>query len=67
MTGQDLNAALPNDPDSERLVAEYRERIVKLEAHGLPEGGALWDVLGDILADIKRHQPPTNPEDSSRA
>jgi hypothetical protein len=53
-----LSPVPSNGVDVERLVAEYREKIVKLEAHGLPEEhGALWDVLGDILADIKRCQP----------
>jgi hypothetical protein len=54
---------LPNGIDVERLIAEYREEIVKLEAHGLPaEHGALWDVLGDILAEIRRCQPESGTE-----
>ena len=57
-----------NGPDAERLVAEYREQIIKLEAHGLPgEAGTLWDALDDILADIKRHQPSPTPDGAPRA
>lgn len=48
---------LPTAIDSERLLAEYRETIIKLEAHGSPEErAALWDVLGAMLADMKRQQ-----------
>ena len=68
MTTQKVDALPPNGSDAERLVSEYRERIIELEAHGLPgEGSALWRVLDDILADIKRHHPPDNPDDASRA
>jgi len=53
---------LPNAIDSERLLAEYRETIIKLEAHGSPEErGALWDVLGNMLADMKRQQALIQP------
>jgi hypothetical protein len=56
---------MTNQPsDAERLLAEYRETIIKLEAHGSPEERAeLWDVLGAMLADMKRQQslnPPTD-------
>jgi hypothetical protein len=65
MTNETSNA-LPNAIDTERLLAEYRETIVKLEAHGSPEErAALWDVLGNMLADMKRQQaliqPPHSP------
>jgi len=40
----------------EHLLAQYRERIIDLEAHGLPGGDALWDVMDGILAEMKRHQ-----------
>jgi hypothetical protein len=47
--------------DAERLLAEYRETIIKLEAHGSPdERGALWDVLGAMLADMKHQQALTS-------
>jgi hypothetical protein len=39
----------------EHLMAVYRERIIDIEAHGLPDGGALWDVMDSILAEMKRH------------
>jgi len=56
MTAQPSDA-LPNAIDNERLLAEYRETIIKLEAHGSPEErGVLWDVLGNMLADMKRQQ-----------
>jgi hypothetical protein len=50
--------------DMERLVAEHRERIIALEAHGMPAEDAdeLWDVLADILAQMKRHQTLGGPE-----
>ena len=67
MTHQASDALPPNGPDTDRLVAEYRETIIKLEAHGLPEErGALWDVLGDMLADLKRQQASSQPPDPSR-
>lgn len=50
-----------NGINVEHLLAEYRERIIDLEAHGLPGGEALWDVMDTILAEMKRHQPPINP------
>jgi hypothetical protein len=64
----------PADPlrldgiDAERLVAEHRERIVKLEADGLPseDVDGLWDALGDILAEMKRHQALISPDAMSR-
>ena len=57
--------ALPNAIDSERLLAEYRETIIKLEAHGSPEEpAALWDVLGAMLADMKRQQSSNQTPDS---
>ena len=47
----------PKGRDPLRLIAEHRERIIALEAHGLPEEGeGLWDVMGDILAEMKRQQ-----------
>ena len=54
--------------DAERLLAEYRETIIKLEAHGSPEErGALWDMLGTMLADMKRQQTSIQtPETPSR-
>jgi hypothetical protein len=56
MTNQ-TDDARTNVIDTERLLAEYRETIIKLEAHGSPEErGALWDVLGAMLADMKRQQ-----------
>jgi hypothetical protein len=44
--------------DPLRLIAEHRERIIALEAHGLPpeQGEGLWDVMSDILAEMKRQQ-----------
>ena len=45
----------------EQLMAAYRERIIDLEAHGLPDGETLWDVMDTILAEMKRHQTPINP------
>lgn len=67
MTAQPSDA-LPNAIDNERLLAEYRETIIKLEAHGSPEErGALWDVLGNMLADMKRQQSSLQvPESPSR-
>ena len=47
-----------SDVNVEHLMAEYRERIIDLEAHGLPNGEALWDVMDTILAEMKRHQAP---------
>ena len=54
--------------DAERLLAEYRETIIKLEAHGSPEErGALWETLGAMLADMKRQQTSIqSPETPSR-
>jgi len=47
-----------NDQDAQRLLVEHRERIIALEAHGLPSEDAdgLWNAMGDILAEMKRHQ-----------
>jgi hypothetical protein len=44
--------------DIERLIAERRERIIELEARGMPAEGAdeLWDVLSGMLEELKRHQ-----------
>jgi hypothetical protein len=68
MAKQNFKAPVANGTDTERLVAEYRDRIIKLEAHGMPgEAGALWDALDEILADIRRHQPITNPDGSPHA
>ena len=65
MTAQPSDA-LPNAIDNERLLAEYRETIIKLEAHGSPEErGALWDVLGNMLADMKRQQSSIEAPESS--
>ena len=59
--------ALPNAIDPERLLAEYRETIIKLEAHGSPEErGALWDALGNMLADLKRQQALIQPPEGER-
>lgn len=53
--------------ETERLVAEHRERIIELEAHGMAadELDKLWDVLADILAEMKRHQALGGPEGQS--
>jgi hypothetical protein len=53
----------PTDHDPERLIAEHRARIVQLEADGLPSEGSdvLWDVLGEILTDMKRQQALIHP------
>jgi hypothetical protein len=51
--------ALPStNRDAQRLLADQRERIIALEAHGLPSKDAdgLWDAMSDILAEMKRHQ-----------
>jgi hypothetical protein len=65
MTNQ-TSDALPNAVDTERLLAEYRETIIKLEAHGSPEErDALWEVLGGILADMKRQQALIQPRGRS--
>jgi len=58
----------PDGHDAERLVAEHRERIITLEADGLPseDVDGLWDVLGDILAEMKRHQALIIPDAMSR-
>jgi len=53
---------LSSDINVEHLLAQYRERIIDLEAHGLPDGDALWDVMDGILAEMKRHQAPINPK-----
>ena len=67
MTAQ-TSDALPNAIDSERLLAEYRETIIKLEAHGSPEErAALWDVLGTMLADMKRQQALIQPPSTLRS
>jgi len=51
--------------DVERLLAQYRETIIELEAHGSPdERGTLWDVLGAMLADMKRQQSLIQPTDT---
>ena len=57
------NALRLDDLDAERLVAQHREMIIRLEADGLPseDGDVLWDVLGDILAEMKRHQAHIGP------
>ena len=62
------SVALPTVIDSERLLAEYRETIIKLEAHGSPEErDALWETLGTMLADMKRQQSLIEaPESLSR-
>ena len=66
MTDQPTNAPLATGLDSERLLAEYRETIIKLEAHGSPEErGALWDVLDTMLADMKRRQSHIQSPDPS--
>jgi hypothetical protein len=67
MNNQPSSARPPTYHDVERLVAEYRERIVNLEAHGLPTDGdgAPWDVLDDMLADIKRQQAVIHRQDPS--
>ena len=53
--------------DVERLIAEHRERIISLEADGLPsdDANALWDALGEILTDMKRQQALINPAEPS--
>lgn len=61
MTDQTTDAPL----NTERLLAEYRETIIKLEAHGSPEErGALWDVLDGMLADMKRQQAQIQPPET---
>ena len=66
MTDQTTNAPLADALNSERLLAEYRETIIKLEAHGSPdERGALWDVLDTMLADMKRQQSHIQSADRS--
>ena len=66
MTDQTTDAPLANEVNPERLLAEYRETIIKLEAHGSPEErGALWDVLDNMLADMKRQQSHIQPTDPS--
>ena len=53
---QPTPALVPSN--AERLLAEHRERLIALEAHGLPSEDAdrLWDAMGDILAEMKRHK-----------
>jgi hypothetical protein len=66
MTDQTTDAPLNNGINPERLLAEYRETIIKLEAHGSPEErGALWDVLDSMLADLKRQHSHIQPIDPS--
>jgi hypothetical protein len=66
MTDQTSDAIVPSGTDAERLLAQYRETIIKLEAHGSPEErDALWDRLGGILADMKRHQALIQPRGRS--
>jgi hypothetical protein len=62
MTQPTLDSLLSNGHDPDRLIAEHRERIIALEAHGLPSQAAdgLWDVMGDILAEMKRRQGLTS-------
>lgn len=58
MSNQDFQNPLPTALEAERLIAACRQKIIELEAHGLPDKqGAPWDVLDDILADIRRHRP----------
>jgi hypothetical protein len=65
MTNQ-TSEAVPNEIDAERLLAQYREMIIKLEAHGSPEErDALWDQLGGILAAMKRQQALIQPRGRS--
>lgn len=61
MTQPTLDALPSNAYDPDRLIAEHRERIIALEAHGLPsaDSDGLWDVMGDILAQVKRMTGPT--------
>jgi hypothetical protein len=44
--------------DAERLMALHRAQIIQLEAHGAPSEDLdeLWDMLADILAEVKRHR-----------
>jgi hypothetical protein len=44
--------------DAERLMALHRAQIIQLEAHGAPSEDLdeLWDLLADILAEVKRHR-----------
>ena len=66
MTDQTTNAPLIDELNPERRLAEYRETIIKLEAHGSPEErGALWDVLDGMLADMKRQQSHIQPTGTS--
>lgn len=68
MAKQNFDAPVANGTDTERLVAECRDKIIKLEAHGMPgEADALWDALDEILAGIRRHQPIAKPEGSPHA
>ena len=57
----------PTVYDTAQRIAEHRETIIKLEAHGLPsdDADALWDAMGNILADMKRHQSPSSDPASS--
>ena len=50
--------------DMERLLEEHRERIVELEANGIPSNDAqeLWDALAGMLAEMKRHQAVVGPD-----
>jgi hypothetical protein len=68
MQEQRPNTPLLDAPDTARLVAAHRERIIELEAHGMPTDAAadeLWTVLADILEELKRQQGVTGPETQS--
>jgi hypothetical protein len=67
MQEQRPNTPLLDASDTARLVAAHRERIIELEAHGMPADAAdeLWDVLADILAELKRQKAVTAPETRS--
>ena len=56
--------SLPQDSkvrDPLALIAEHRERIIALEAHGSPEDcDGLWDAMGAALAEMKRQQELTS-------
>jgi hypothetical protein len=61
-TMDDQPFTAPAGINVEHLMAKYRERIIDLEAHGLPDGEALWEVMDTILTEMKRHQAPSNSE-----
>ena len=58
MTQPTLDTLPSNAYDPDRLIAQHRERIIALEAHGLPSEDAdgLWNAMGELLADMKRQQ-----------